>query len=312
MPLKKKTLKDNFKFSSPNLNSFEYEGEIDEQQIRNYLQQGYDVTVDGRTYTLGNDGSIIQQAEELPEVKVTAKKTEKGNNKKSLAEVNLVQNYLDNFMNQWLKENQSPVYGHYTGFYDYTKPPKYKGGGEVKTNQNKNNYRPTITESTPVEQDTRNVFEELKKAAEALYTQKKTADDSTLENILEIIDPTGVTSWDDIYRSYNKTGMSKEMFLEAVGALPIVGKFGKGVKATSKMAKELLKDISLISSTSKRGMPLAPFIIPPLSVAMSAPYIGRSLDAMDAYNQYPTSPGIWGDSYALPEVTIKAKRNNKK
>jgi hypothetical protein len=35
-------------------------------------------------------------------------------------------------------------------------------------------------------------------------------EDSNLENIAEIFDPTGITSWDDVYRSYKETGVSPQ------------------------------------------------------------------------------------------------------
>ena len=54
--------------------------------------------------------------------------------------------------------------------------------------------------------------------------------DSWLENIVEFIDPTGLTSYDDVYRSYKNTGLSGETALEALGALPLMGKIGKSGK----------------------------------------------------------------------------------
>ena len=54
--------------------------------------------------------------------------------------------------------------------------------------------------------------------------------DSWLENIVEFVDPTGLTSYDDVYRSYKNTGLSGETALEALGALPFIGKIGKSGK----------------------------------------------------------------------------------
>jgi hypothetical protein len=102
--------------------------------------------------------------------------------------------------------------------------------------------------------------------------------DTLGENIFEIIDPSGISSWDDIYRSYNKTGMSGQTAIEAFGAIPFLGKatkFGKAVDALStgfavnkrqkrnaKVAAELLK------ATGKYG-----------------PGLGRASDAAQAYAQ---------------------------
>ena len=54
--------------------------------------------------------------------------------------------------------------------------------------------------------------------------------DSWLENIAEIIDPTGISSWDDVYRAYKNTGLSGETALEVLGAIPLLGKVSKVTK----------------------------------------------------------------------------------
>lgn len=56
--------------------------------------------------------------------------------------------------------------------------------------------------------------------------------DSLLENIGEWIDPTGISSWDDVYRKFNDPKAEGwEKALELAGAIPVFGKFGKGAKA---------------------------------------------------------------------------------
>ena len=60
--------------------------------------------------------------------------------------------------------------------------------------------------------------------------------DGGMENLLEFIDPTGLTSWDDAYRAYGQMrndgrylpnfGEAADMF----GAIPLLGKAGKGAK----------------------------------------------------------------------------------
>ena len=59
---------------------------------------------------------------------------------------------------------------------------------------------------------------------------KEPDNDSWFENIAEMIDPTGLSSYDDLYRSYKNTGFSGETALEAFGALPLIGKIGKSGK----------------------------------------------------------------------------------
>jgi hypothetical protein len=55
-------------------------------------------------------------------------------------------------------------------------------------------------------------------------------EDSNAENLLEIIDPTGYSSWDDVAKAYKKSGVSWETALEVLGALPFLGKIGKSGK----------------------------------------------------------------------------------
>lgn len=65
--------------------------------------------------------------------------------------------------------------------------------------------------------------------------------DNRGEDLFEIIDPTGVSSWDDVKRSYEKTGMSPSTYAEIFGALPMVGKLGKlekGMKLGTDFFKE--------------------------------------------------------------------------
>jgi peptidoglycan hydrolase-like protein with peptidoglycan-binding domain len=62
---------------------------------------------------------------------------------------------------------------------------------------------------------------------------KKEEEDSTIENIAEFFDPTGVTSYDDASRAYdewkksNATLPSMSQALDMFGAVPALGKFGK-------------------------------------------------------------------------------------
>jgi hypothetical protein len=55
--------------------------------------------------------------------------------------------------------------------------------------------------------------------------------DSWIENILEIVDPTGISSWDDVRRARNNYGPdSNEAMIEMSGAIPFLGKIGKSGK----------------------------------------------------------------------------------
>ncbi len=80
--------------------------------------------------------------------------------------------------------------------------------------------------------------------------------DTKLDDVIEIFDPTGISSWDDVKRSYKKTGVSGKTTIEAAGALPVIGKFGKfynGLKLGTDYFKEakLSKALRVIDKGGK-------------------------------------------------------------
>lgn len=68
----------------------------------------------------------------------------------------------------------------------------------------------------------------------------ETRSDSLLEDIIEVLDPTGISSWDDASRAYDSytarvknTGKyvpTMDEFLDVFGAVPAIGKLPKGAK----------------------------------------------------------------------------------
>jgi hypothetical protein len=124
--------------------------------------------------------------------------------------------------------------------------------------------------------------------------QKGGENDSTLENILEVFDPTGITSWDDVYRAATNPKASKEeVALEVFGALPFLGKVGKAGKYAAMAA-----DAFAVTARQKRNAQA-------VAAAMRAvPYVGRATDAAQAVQQAPTAPLFpqkknGGDMYAM-------------
>jgi hypothetical protein len=110
--------------------------------------------------------------------------------------------------------------------------------------------------------------------------QKGGENDSTLENILEVFDPTGITSWDDVYRAATNPKASKEeVALEVFGALPFLGKLGKAGKYVA-----MAGDAFAVTARQKRNAQA-------VAAAMRAvPYVGRATDAAQAVQQAPTAP----------------------
>ena len=68
------------------------------------------------------------------------------------------------------------------------------------------------------------------KPVSKLASKKQLEDDdndSWLEKAFEPFDRTGLSSYDNVYRSYKKTGLSGETALEAFGALPLLGRISR-------------------------------------------------------------------------------------
>lgn len=73
------------------------------------------------------------------------------------------------------------------------------------------------------------------------------------ENIAEFFDPTGALSYDDVSTAYNNPNASKtDVALEVLGALPIIGKIGKGID----LYKGLNKSRKVINNIDKVISPI--------------------------------------------------------
>lgn len=83
------------------------------------------------------------------------------------------------------------------------------------------------------------------------YTQ---TEDALWEDVLEILDPTGITSWDDVYRrgkDFRKDpnwGTLFDLGIESLGAVPVIGTAGKLAKGI-KLSNNLIKS----AKTTKAG-----------------------------------------------------------
>lgn len=147
---------------------------------------------------------------------------------------------------------------------------KYENGG-----------KPPIDPKKPLKLDA-----SAKKAVQSQPVSAKTAkqktEESTLENVIEIFDPTGLSSWNDVKRSYDETGISPETAVEVLGAIPLVGKAGKLAKAGIHLKKYKGVDKALYNAIPKSSS---------LSNTLSgASIVGRGSDAIQAVNQYGDAP----------------------
>lgn len=84
---------------------------------------------------------------------------------------------------------------------------------------------------------TKDIVSALFNAGKTVGNQKGDDGDTYFENFFEYLDPTGISSWDDVKRAYNETGVSLETGIEAAGAIPLFGKVGKGFKYVKGLSK---------------------------------------------------------------------------
>lgn len=136
--------------------------------------------------------------------------------------------------------------------------------------------------------------------------------DSTLENIAEVFDPTGISSWDDVYRSYKESGVSPQTAIELLGAIPMLGKAGKLTKAGIHLAKYKGLEKLMYNALPKSNT---------ISKALNgAGLIGRGSDAIQAAQQAPTadylpfkkggstySGGVWFQDGGEQDAALKEK-----
>lgn len=106
----------------------------------------------------------------------------------------------------------------------------YQEGGDVKPSR-KNNRRRNLKS-----------IKAAKSEAWDKMNPRNADGDRRFENVLEFFDPSGITSWDDVYRTLYD-GQEGTTPTEFMGALPLVGKLGKlgkGAKNLKPAAKMLL------------------------------------------------------------------------
>ena len=100
-----------------------------------------------------------------------------------------------------------------------------------------------------------------KKPNPAKKYKKTSPEDSLVEDIFEIFDPTGISSYDDVYRSYKKNGLlSWDTAQEVLGALPIIGKAGKAIKAI-KTANKYIKALNKVNKVVAKSEKVVPAIL---------------------------------------------------
>ena len=85
---------------------------------------------------------------------------------------------------------------------------------------------------------------------------KSDAYNSSLASIVKMIDPTGVSSYGDVYNAWTDGKTNYNDFLEPLSALPLIGKAGKALKLIPKLEKlgsvgKYIKSLSEYSDAKK-------------------------------------------------------------
>jgi hypothetical protein len=85
---------------------------------------------------------------------------------------------------------------------------------------------------------------------------KSDAYNSSFASVLKMIDPTGISSYGDVYNAWTDGKTDYNDFLEPLGALPLIGKAGKALKLIPKLEKlgsvgKFIKNLSEYSDAQK-------------------------------------------------------------
>ena len=85
---------------------------------------------------------------------------------------------------------------------------------------------------------------------------KSDAYNNTFASMLKMIDPTGISSYGDVYNAWTDGKMNYNDFLEPLSALPLIGKAGKALKLIPKLEKlgsagKFIKNLSEYSDAQK-------------------------------------------------------------
>lgn len=109
--------------------------------------------------------------------------------------------------------------------------------------------------------------------------------DTLGENIFEIIDPTGISSWDDVYRSaVNPNSTGYDTAIEFIGAIPMLGKLAKLSSPGIHLGKYKGLDRTLYDFLPRNKV---------VSHGISTlGKVGRGSDAYQAYDQYKQYGGV--------------------
>jgi hypothetical protein len=95
--------------------------------------------------------------------------------------------------------------------------------------------------------------------------------DSLFEDIIEVIDPTGISSWDDASRAYdsyterikntNKYSPTMDEFIDVLGAVPMIGKIPKAAKIIRGASKYITPAVKAVKKVAKSPLSSLGFIL---------------------------------------------------
>ena len=92
---------------------------------------------------------------------------------------------------------------------------------------------------------------------------KSDAYNNTFASMVKMIDPTGISSYGDVYNAWTDGKTDYNDFLEPLAALPLIGKAGKALKLIPKLEKlgsagKFIKTLSEYSDAKKNIKQISP------------------------------------------------------
>jgi hypothetical protein len=150
------------------------------------------------------------------------------------------------------KMGYRPAFNIHTGKWGSEEvAPEYQDGG-TKTFKSEDGTITNTVENSDGSKTVQVKTKDGKYFETKMPKAKDDSEDSLAEDIVELVDPTGISSWDDVKRAYDENGLfNPKTALEILGALPLIGKVGKSGKILAGGEKLFLDSVKYFGYNDK-------------------------------------------------------------
>ena len=146
------------------------------------------------------------------------------------------------------------------------------------------------------------------------------------KSIVQLVDPTGVTSYGDVSKAWNDGKLDSSDIIEPLGALPVIGKFGKLIKGAkigsdyvkaSKLSKALGVANKLGDIATAVNTPLKQRLSPTAAKAKAVRDLAyaktpdRRDKKADSQRKHRQNPGSNGKDYDHKDGKFKSVKDNR-